>query len=240
LQAADSVALDPHKWLYAPLEAGCALVRNPADLRNAFSYHPAYYSFDQEAINYYDLGPQNSRGFRALKVWLAFQHAGAGGYRNMIRDDIALARHLYELAADHPDLDAATHQLSITTLRFVPRELRAGLGSEETEAYLNILNQRLLTALEKSGEAFCSNAVIGGKYVLRFCIVNFRSAASDVEAIPPLIARLGRQIHAELNASMAQETPSLNRSGPVSAETGGGAHAESEPEYGEIVSSAPE
>jgi aromatic-L-amino-acid decarboxylase len=207
LQAADSVALDPHKWLYAPLEAGCALVRNSADLRNAFSYHPAYYNFEQEAINYFDLGPQNSRGFRALKVWLALQHAGAGGYRDMIRDDIALARYLYNLAADHPDLEAVTNHLSIATLRFVPRELRAGLGSEQTETYLHGLNQRLLTALERSGEAFCSNAVIDGKYVLRFCIVNFRSSAGDVEAIPPLIVRLGRQIHAELNASMDQDTP---------------------------------
>jgi glutamate/tyrosine decarboxylase-like PLP-dependent enzyme len=61
---------DPHKWLYAPLEAGCALVRNPSALRNAFSYHPPYYRFEGEGLNYYDIGPQNSRGFRALKVWL--------------------------------------------------------------------------------------------------------------------------------------------------------------------------
>ena len=65
---ADSVAVDPHKWLYAPLEAGCALVRNREELRNAFAYHPPYYHFGTEAINYFDLGPQNSRGFRALKV----------------------------------------------------------------------------------------------------------------------------------------------------------------------------
>jgi glutamate/tyrosine decarboxylase-like PLP-dependent enzyme len=102
LQSADSVAVDPHKWLYAPLEAGCALVRNPSALRNAFSYHPSYYSFDGEGINYYDLGPQNSRGFRALKVWLALQQAGAAGYREMIRDDITLARYLYDLAVDPP------------------------------------------------------------------------------------------------------------------------------------------
>ena len=98
LRLADSVAVDPHKWLYAPLEAGCALVRNPAALRNAFSYHPPYYSFEVEAMNYLDIGPQNSRGFRALKIWLALQHAGAAGYREMIQDDILLARYLYDLA----------------------------------------------------------------------------------------------------------------------------------------------
>ena len=145
LAAADSVAVDPHKWLYAPIEAGCALVRDPAALRNAFSYHPTYYSFDVEATNYYDLGPQNSRGFRALKIWLALQQAGAAAYRQMIGEDIALARRLYELAAEHPELEAVSHNLSITTLRYVPLELRASVGSEQTEAYLNRLNQLLLT-----------------------------------------------------------------------------------------------
>jgi aromatic-L-amino-acid/L-tryptophan decarboxylase len=199
LTAADSVAVDPHKWLYAPLEAGCALVRDPAALRNAFSYHPPYYSFDVEATNYYDLGPQNSRGFRALKIWLALQQAGAAAYREMIGEDVALARHLYELAAEHPELEAFSHNLSITTLRFVPLELRASVGSEQTEAYLNRLNQLLLTYVENSGEAFCSNALIEGKTALRFCIVNFRTSTGDIEAVPPLVARLGRQALVELN-----------------------------------------
>jgi aromatic-L-amino-acid/L-tryptophan decarboxylase len=201
LQSADSVAVDPHKWLYAPLEAGCALVRNSAALRNAFSYHPPYYSFDEETINYFDLGPQNSRGFRALKVWLALQHAGAAGYREMIQDDITLARYLYDLAVDHPELEAITHNLSITTLRYVPQELRAGLGSAQTEDYLDELNRRLLAAIEKSGEAFISNAVIAGKYALRFCIVNFRASAGDIEAMPELVVHLGRQVHTELSNS---------------------------------------
>jgi aromatic-L-amino-acid/L-tryptophan decarboxylase len=198
LQMADSIAVDPHKWLYAPLEAGCALVRDPAALRNAFSYHPPYYSFDVEATNYFDIGPQNSRGFRALKVWLALQHAGAAGYREMIQDDMILARYLYDLAARHPELEALTHHLSITTLRYVPGELRTTVGCERTENYLNELNERLLAAVEKTGEAFMSNALVAGKYALRFCIVNFRTSTSDIEAMPHLIARLGRQIHAEL------------------------------------------
>ena len=93
LAEADSVAVDPHKWLYAPLEAGCALVRDAEALRAAFSYHPPYYHFEERATNYVDYGPQNSRGFRALKVWLALRHAGAAGYRRMIaRRHRALAR----------------------------------------------------------------------------------------------------------------------------------------------------
>lgn len=199
LSRADSVAVDPHKWLYAPIEAGCALVRNAAALHDAFSFHPPYYHFATEATNYLDLGPQNTRGFRALKVWLALQQAGTAGYRQMIGDDIVLARHLYSLAAAHRELEALTHQLSITTLRYVP------MGSW-SEDYLNPLNQVVLTHLETCGEAFCSNAVINGKHALRFCVVNFRTSTGDIEALPELVARLGRQAHAELSGPRYTES----------------------------------
>ena len=97
-------------------------------------------------------------------------------------------------------MEAITHNLSITTLRYVPLELRASLGAEPTEAYLNRLNQLLLTHLENSGEAFASNAVIDGKYALRFCIVNFRTATGDIEAIRQSVAHLGGRAHAELSS----------------------------------------
>jgi glutamate/tyrosine decarboxylase-like PLP-dependent enzyme len=94
LSLADSVAVDPHKWLYAPLEAGCTLVRDPKHLIDSFSFHPAYYHFSdsdgETPTNFHELGMQNSRGFRALKVWLGLRQAGRDGYVRMIRDDIAL------------------------------------------------------------------------------------------------------------------------------------------------------
>ena len=120
LADADSVAVDPHKWLYAPLEAGCALVREAEALRRAFSYHPPYYHFEEQATNYVDFGPQNSRGFRALKVWLALRQAGASGYRRMIGEDIALSRALADAVVAHPELELVTQDLSITTFRYVP------------------------------------------------------------------------------------------------------------------------
>src|SRR5690606_34021127 len=123
LSLADSVAVDPHKWLYAPLEAGCALVRDPERLRQAFSYHPSYYHFDEHPPNYVDFGMQNSRGFRALKVWLALQQAGAAGYRESIAADIALSRRLAAAVEAHEELDLRTQNLSITTFRFVPADL---------------------------------------------------------------------------------------------------------------------
>jgi aromatic-L-amino-acid/L-tryptophan decarboxylase len=198
LSQADSVAVDPHKWLYAPLEAGCALVRDPEKLRQAFAYHPPYYHFGVEAINYLDYGPQNSRGFRALKVWLALQQVGRKGYEQMIADDIQLAKTLHELVAQTPELETFTHSLSITTFRYVPRDLKA--GDEKTEEYLNQLNTELLTRLQNSGEAYISNAVIDRKFCLRACIVNFRTTHEDIEALPEIVSRIGREVDAEFRA----------------------------------------
>lgn len=198
LHLADSIAVDPHKWLYAPVEAGSVLVRDPERLRRAFSYHPPYYHFGQEATNYVDFGPQNSRGFRALKVWLALQQAGREGYVRMIRDDIRLAERLFAQVSAHPEFETFTQDLSITTFRFVPANLRARAGEPETAAYLNELNQALLDRIQHSGEAFVSNAVIGDRYVLRSCIVNFHTDADDVDALPGIIVRLGRAIDDEL------------------------------------------
>jgi aromatic-L-amino-acid/L-tryptophan decarboxylase len=196
LAEADSIAVDPHKWLYAPLEAGCALVRDREKLRDAFAYHPPYYHFETEAINYYDLGPQNSRGFRALKVWLALQQAGRDGYVQMISDDIRLAAELFRLIPQFPELQPLTQGLSITTFRFVPPDLAS--GSDEAESYLNALNNELLTRVQNSGEAYLSNAVVNGKFALRVCIVNFRTTQLDIEALPPFIVRLGKETDAEL------------------------------------------
>ena len=198
LSGADSVAVDPHKWLYAPIEAGCALVRDAETLRKAFSYHPPYYHFDEQATNYVDFGPQNSRGFRALKVWLALRHAGAAGYRRMIADDIALAARLADVVRTRADLEFATHDLSITTWRCVPPDLRARAGEAAVDGYLDTLNREVLSRMQQGGEAFVSNAVIRGRYVLRACVVNFNTRAADVEAVAEISSRMGREIDAEL------------------------------------------
>ena len=203
LNEADSVAVDPHKWLYAPLEAGCALVRRPEDLLRAFSYHPAYYHFDETAINYFDQGLQNSRGFRALKVWLALRQVGRAGAIGMIADDIRLSQHLDALIRRHPDFEAFTQQLSIATFRYVPPDLRPRIGSSAAEKRLDEVNQALLTRVEKSGEAFLSNAVVNGKFALRACIVNFRTSLADIEALPPLLSRLGQDVCRESAARRA-------------------------------------
>ena len=192
------MAVDPHKWLYVPLEAGCALVRDAAALSKAFSYHPPYYHFGETATNYVDYGPQNSRGFRALKVWLALRQAGASGYRRMIADDIALAGLLAAEVKRHPELEFWTHELSITTYRCVPADLRSRIGDTQVDSYLDRLNKEVLARMQSGGEAFVSNAVIRGHYVLRACVVNFNTRAADMHAVVEISVRMGHEIDAEL------------------------------------------
>ncbi|MEO8415896.1 MAG: pyridoxal-dependent decarboxylase [Ginsengibacter sp.] len=200
IEEADSIALDPHKWLYSPLEAGCTLVKDPNHLIETYSSHPVYYNFgnDEEAAtqNYYEYGLQNSRGFRALKVWLALQQVGRNGYIKMIDEDIQLSKLLFNLADNHPELEAVTQSLSITTLRYVPSGCNT--ESKKMETYLNKLNEALLNELQKGGEVFLSNAVVMGKYCLRGCIVNFRTSKKDIEEIIEIIIREGKILHKKL------------------------------------------
>ncbi len=207
LARADSIALDPHKWLYTPLEAGCVLVRDAQFLVDAFSFHPDYYLFEDEdeavgdevsepsgqgAINYYEYGLQNSRGFRALKVWLAWRQAGRKGYIRMIRDDIALARALADKLAQQAEIELFTQNLSITTFRYLPSRLPAGLSAEDRDEWLNELNRDLLKQLQSGGGAYLSNAVIDRTFVLRACIVNFRTTLREIEKLPQRVVEIGR------------------------------------------------
>jgi glutamate/tyrosine decarboxylase-like PLP-dependent enzyme len=203
MSRADSLALDPHKWLYAPLEAGCALVRRPADMVEAFSFHPEYYRFDaadsDRRTNYYEYGLQNSRGFRALKVWLGLRQAGREGLVRMLSDDIALAEQLKAEVDRNPSLEGYSRHLSITTFRYVPEDLTPGEPGDEE--YLNALNEELLQRLQAGGEVFLSNAVANGRFLLRACVVNFRTTSEDIRAIPGIVTRVGRETDAGLRST---------------------------------------
>lgn len=211
LNRADSVAIDPHKWLYTPLEAACVLVRNPKLLRDTFSYHPPYYPIadpDPGApVMYYELGPQNSRAFRALKVWMGLRHVGREGHMQMMREDISLARMLHELVTVHAELEQGTQNLSITTFRYIPADLRE--TRFEAEAYLNDLNREIVQKLQAKGDIFITHAVVKGTYWLRACVVNFRTSLADIEVIPALVAQAGRELDQTLRpaALRTQVTP---------------------------------
>ena len=115
----------------------------------------------------------------------------------MISDDIALAAELHRLAAEDAELEAWTTSLSITSFRYVPADVEP--GSPETEAYINDLNREIRDRLERGGEAYVSNAVVGDTYLLRACVVNFRTSAADIAALPEIVKRIGAEAHADQN-----------------------------------------
>ncbi|MFI5155471.1 MAG: pyridoxal phosphate-dependent decarboxylase family protein [Chitinophagales bacterium] len=197
IELADSIAIDPHKWLYSPLEAGCTLVKDPKALTDAFSFHPIYYNFDGEEepqTNFYESGFQNSRGFRALKVWLGFRQIGAEGHIQMIREDIQLAAKLSEILKTYPEIETFTLHLSIVTFRYRPE----GETFNKDPEYLNALNQALLNKLQSGGQVYPSNAVLNGQFLLRVCIVNFRTSYNDIRLLPEVLLTEGRLLHNQM------------------------------------------
>ena len=130
-------------------------------------------------------------------MWLALQQAGAAGYRAMMAHDVAMARLLGEVLAGHAEFEVHGTALSITTFRYVPRDLRGRAGEPGVQEYLNELNRALLDVSQKRGEVFVSNAVTDGRFLLRACLVNFNTRDSDIRALPELLAPLGRQLDAE-------------------------------------------
>ena len=189
LQRADSVIFDFHKWLYAPYEAACVLVRSGEAHRDAFSVIPPYLAgleggIATAPIRYSEYGVQLSRGFRALKVWMALKADGFGKYARLIEQNVDQARYLTRLIEAHPQLELmAPTRLNIVNFRY----RRAGLDP----AALDALNQRILIALQESGFAVPSSTVLHGCFTIRCAIVNHRSTRADFDALVREVVRLG-------------------------------------------------
>jgi aromatic-L-amino-acid decarboxylase len=205
IERADSVAFDPHKWLYTPHSGGCILARDSAALARSFSVGASYLYQDVQAtgrgVDLTQLGPQFSRGAQALKVWISLLAYGRRAYARRISHDAALARYLGELVDERDDFElAAPVGLSICCFRYVPPDLPESPGRD---TYLDRLNERLLTEIQLDGRAYCSNAVLRGRFCLRACIVNFRTEADDVERLVDVAAELGTAIDADLRSAYA-------------------------------------
>lgn len=188
---ADSIACDPHKWLYAPIGAGVTLVRERGLLERSFAFHASYLHHDREAdarVDLAELGPENSRRARGLKVWASLLCYGTDGYRDMIERNIRIAAHLERLVEGTEDLVlAAPRGLSIVCWRVEP----PGIRGEALEA----LQHQVIEELEKRSIAIVSNAHLkGGRTALRACVVNFRTSEEDVEALAAASAEIGRNL----------------------------------------------
>ncbi|HJT29080.1 MAG TPA: pyridoxal-dependent decarboxylase [Pyrinomonadaceae bacterium] len=186
LERADSVSLDPHKWLYVPVDAGCLLFRDADAARTPFSSEDADYIkthgyADEEAFAFWDYGVELSRRFRALKVWMTLQYYGSRRIAAAISEDIALAAYMGELVSKADDLELlAPVELSICCFRYVARD-----------AELDRLNERIMETVQKGGRAYLSNATVNGKFALRACITNFRTTKADIEETVAAVREAG-------------------------------------------------
>jgi aromatic-L-amino-acid decarboxylase len=196
LERADSVSLDPHKWLYVPVDAGCLLFRETHAARAAFSTEDADYIkthgyTDEEAFAFWDYGVELSRRFRALKVWMTLQYYGTRRIAKAIREDIELAAYLGEVVLNAGDFELlAPVELSICCFRYVPEP---GLSDAE----LDRLNERIMEMVQKGGRAYLSNATVNGKFALRACITNFRTTKADIEETVAAVREAAEKLAAD-------------------------------------------
>lgn len=194
LERADSVALDPHKWLYTPVDCGCLLLREPLRARAAWTviagaeYIKIFEQTDAESFAFFDYGVELSRRFRALKLWLLLRYYGVPRIAAAIADDSALAAYMAAQIAAAEDFELlAPVELSICCFRYVPADMRRALvGAADAtrariEAELNELNERIVHAVQRGGRAYISNATLRGRFALRVCIVNFRTTRRDID-----------------------------------------------------------
>jgi glutamate/tyrosine decarboxylase-like PLP-dependent enzyme len=186
---ADSITLDPHKWLAQTFDVGCLLVRDGRRLSETFASRPDYLQDvapgGEEEVNYADCGIALTRRFRALKVWLSVQMLGLDWFRRLAAHGIALAEYAQaRLEAAGVFEILCPRRLSIVCFRFAPPRI----------ANLDFINSRLLAALRDTGRAFLSSTRLREELAIRMCFVNWRTCAADVDEIIELLVRLGAEL----------------------------------------------
>ncbi|MDH5196213.1 MAG: pyridoxal-dependent decarboxylase [Gemmatimonadota bacterium] len=183
---ADSLAIDPHKWLYVPYEAGAVLVKDRNALTRAFATKADYLEVDETSyfsgpLWFHQQGPQLSRAFRALKVWCVMRELGVAGFRELWRNDLAVAAELRRAVAAHPRLElVGPSDLSIVCFRYVPQHGDA-----------DALNRKLVNRVQQDGQLFVSGTLVRGTYALRAAILNYRSTTADARLTVEVVAELG-------------------------------------------------
>lgn len=186
LELADSITIDPHKWFFAPLDAGAVLVRDQDRLTASFGIKPSYLTdeLDQsnERYQYYVHGFEQSRRFRSLKVWMSFKRYGVHQIGEWIDNNVRQAKHLYELAEKHPDFESASSPpMSAICIRF--------RGTDADERQLKTLHAEVAQRIEQSGHFWISTTELKGKTWFRINPVNFRTRKEHMEELFRLLER---------------------------------------------------
>ncbi len=193
MNQADSLSLDPHKWLYQPLDCGCLLYRDAGAARRAFShtgdYAKSLIDDPVEGFAFFEETIELSRRFRALKIWLSLRYHGLGSFREAIGEDLKHAQLLAELVEKQPELELlAPVPLSAVCFRY-RRQADSDSGTDK-------LNQELLQRVICRGKVFLSNATIRGNFSLRACIVNHRTTPDDIEQVVSEVVAVGGELTA--------------------------------------------
>ena len=204
LERADSLSLDAHKWLGVPHDCGVVLVRHGERLRRAFSISAPYLrgSLDDEgaALDYLEYGPQMSRSFRALKVWMVLRFFGAGGLRELFSKNLGLTRRLHGLVSEHPNFEVLHEPtLYLYCFRYVPLGLAERQGEPEVRALLDRLNQEIVEAVQRSGLALVMTTRVRGLVAIRMSICSHRTLGEDIDATFEAIARWGRLLNTKVS-----------------------------------------
>lgn len=192
--ACDSITLDPHKWFGQTFESGCLLVRDGKRLAETFTIRPEYMQDvepESDQINFADYGLALTRRFRALKLWLSIKVLGLNWYRELVARSCRLAQLAQALLEQQPEFEIlCPRRLSIVCFRYRPPRLRF------SEHDLNRLNLAIIEELRATGRAFISSTRLRGRVALRFCFVNWRTTAADIEEIIRLLKEIGTRLAA--------------------------------------------
>lgn len=192
LTLADSLAFDYHKWFYVNYDAGCVLIRDAAAHKNAFSLNASYLQQHERGLiagpyHFNHLGPELSRGFRALKIWMSIKEHGLEKYRQQVRQNLQQAQYLASLVRNHPQLELmAPVDMNIVCFRFIVPAL--------DQDRLNQLNKEILMDLHEAGTALPSFTVLQGNYAIRAAITNHRSTRKDFDTLVREVVRIGNRI----------------------------------------------
>jgi aromatic-L-amino-acid decarboxylase len=191
LELADSITIDPHKWFYAPLDAGAVLVKDHRRLTASFGMKPSYLTDeldqDNERYQFYVHGFEQSRRFRSLKVWMSFKRYGASEIGEWVDNNVRQAKHLYALAEAHPGFEAASNPpMSAICIRYT--------GTTLNEAQDKRLHAEVADRVERSGRFWISTTLLKGKWWFRINPVNFRTRERHMEELFALLAEECRAV----------------------------------------------
>jgi glutamate/tyrosine decarboxylase-like PLP-dependent enzyme len=194
MERADSIALDPHKWLYLPVDVGCVIYRDPEKARAAFAHEAEYTRIigeqGDETFAFWNYGPELSRRFRALKVWMLLKGVGLDALSHAIESNLTCARYLESIVRDSDDFEmAAPVELSIFCFRHVPVQLK-----DKSPEAIDAFNEGLLVALQRDGSSYLSNATLGGRFALRGCVLNYRTTLRDMEILLDDLRRVAKSL----------------------------------------------